>query len=152
MENACMSSQRIDLLALAPEAYEAMRAIEAYIRKSGLNRRLYELIKIRASQINGCIFCLHMHTREARALGETEQRIYGLSAWQEAPYYTEKERAALALTEAITLVAESHVPDEVFENARQHFDEKELAALIIGITNINGWNRWMVASRRPPED
>ena len=152
MENACMSSQRIDLLALAPEAYEAMRAIEAYIRKSGLDRRLYELIKIRASQINGCIFCLHMHTREARALGETEQRIYGLSAWQEAPYYTEKERAALALTEAITLVAESRVPDEVFENARQHFDEKELAALIIGITNINGWNRWMVASRRPPED
>jgi len=152
MENACMSSQRIDLLALAPEAYEAMRAIEAYIRKSGLDRRLYELIKIRASQINGCIFCLNMHTREARALGETEQRIYGLSAWQEAPYYTEKERAALALTEAITLVAESRVPDEVFENARQHFDEKELAALIIGITNINGWNRWMVASRRPPED
>jgi len=152
MENTCMSSQRIDLLALAPEAYEAMRAIEAYIRKSGLDRRLYELIKIRASQINGCIFCLNMHTREARALGETEQRIYGLSAWQEAPYYTEKERAALALTEAITLVAESRVPDEVFENARQHFDEKELAALIIGITNINGWNRWMVASRRPPED
>lgn len=152
MENACMSLQRIDLLALAPEAYEAMRAIEAYIRKSGLDRRLYELIKIRASQINGCIFCLNMHTREARALGETEQRIYGLSAWQEAPYYTEKERAALALTEAITLVAESRVPDEVFENARQHFDEKELAALIIGITNINGWNRWMVASRRPPED
>lgn len=147
-----MSLQRIDLLALAPEAYEAMRAIEAYIRKSGLDRRLYELIKIRASQINGCIFCLNMHTREARALGETEQRIYGLSAWQEAPYYTEKERAALALTEAITLVAESRVPDEVFENARQHFDEKELAALIIGITNINGWNRWMVASRRPPED
>jgi len=147
-----MPSQRIDLLTLAPEAYEAMRAIEAYIRKSGLDRRLYELIKIRASQINGCIFCLNMHTREARALGETEQRIYGLSAWQEAPYYTEKERAALALTEAITLVAESHVPDEVFENARQHFDEKELAALIIGITNINGWNRWMVASRRPPED
>jgi AhpD family alkylhydroperoxidase len=147
-----MPSQRIDLLTLAPEAYEAMRAIEAYIRKSGLDRRLYELIKIRASQINGCIFCLNMHTREARALGETEQRIYGLSAWQEAPYYTEKERAALALTEAITLVAESHVPDEVFENARQHFDEEELAALIIGITNINGWNRWMVASRRPPED
>ena len=147
-----MPSQRIDLLALAPEAYEAMRAIEAYIRKSGFDRRLYELIKIRASQINGCIFCLNMHTREARALGETEQRIYGLSAWQEAPYYTEKERAALALTEAITLVAESRVPDEVFENARQHFDEKELAALIIGITNINGWNRWMVASRRPPED
>ncbi|QOR76598.1 MAG: carboxymuconolactone decarboxylase family protein [Thermoflavifilum sp.] len=147
-----MPSQRIDLLTLAPEAYEAMRAIEAYIRKSGLDRRLYELIKIRASQINGCIFCLNMHTREARALGETEQRIYGLSAWQEAPYYTEKERAALALTEAITLVAESRVPDEVFENARQHFDEKELAALIIGITNINGWNRWMVASRRPPED
>src|SRR5579875_3538541 len=116
-----MSLQRIDLLALAPEAYEAMRAIEAYIRKSGLDRRLYELIKIRASQINGCIFCLNMHTREARALGETEQRIYGLSAWQEAPYYTEKERAALALTEAITLVAESRVPDEVFEAARQHF-------------------------------
>ncbi|MBX6379159.1 MAG: carboxymuconolactone decarboxylase family protein [Thermoflavifilum aggregans] len=147
-----MSSQRIDLPALAPEAYEAMRGLEAYIRQSGLDRRLYELIKIRASQINGCVFCLNMHTREARALGETEQRIYALNAWQEAPYYTEKERAALALTEAITLVADTRVPDEVFEAARQHFDEKELAALIIGITTINAWNRLAITARVPPKD
>jgi len=147
-----MSSQRIDLPTLAPEAYEAMRGLEAYIRQSGLDRRLYELIKIRASQINGCVFCLNMHTREARALGETEQRIYALNAWQEAPYYTEKERAALALTEAITLIADTRVPDEVFEAARQHFDEKELAALIIGITTINAWNRLAITARVPPKD
>ncbi|PJJ76757.1 AhpD family alkylhydroperoxidase [Thermoflavifilum aggregans] len=147
-----MSSQRIDLPALAPEAYEAMRGLEAYIRQSRLDRRLYELIKIRASQINGCVFCLNMHTREARALGETEQRIYALNAWQEAPYYTEKERAALALTEAITLIADTRVPDEVFEAARQHFDEKELAALIIGITTINAWNRLAITARVPPKD
>ncbi|SFV32430.1 carboxymuconolactone decarboxylase family protein [Thermoflavifilum thermophilum] len=147
-----MFSQRMDLPSLAPEAYEAMRGLEAYIRQSGLDRRLYELIKIRASQINGCVFCLNMHTREARALGETEQRIYALNAWQEAPYYTEKERAALALTEAITRVAETRVPDEVFEAARQHFDEKELAALIIGITTINAWNRLAIATRIPPKD
>ncbi|MBX5438385.1 MAG: carboxymuconolactone decarboxylase family protein [Thermoflavifilum sp.] len=147
-----MSAQRMNLADLAPDAYEAMRGLEAYIRKSGLDRRLYELIKIRASQINGCVFCLHMHTRDARALGETEQRIYALDAWQEAPYYTEKERAALALTEAITLISENHVPDEVFEKARQHFEEKELAALIIGIITINAWNRWAITSRMPPSD
>ncbi|MCL6524396.1 MAG: carboxymuconolactone decarboxylase family protein [Thermoflavifilum sp.] len=146
------AQQRIDLSAIAPEAYEAMRAQEAYIRKSGLDRKLYELIKIRASQINGCVFCLNMHTREARALGETEQRIYALNAWQEAPYYTEQERAALALTEAITLVSETRVPDEVFENARQHFNEQELAALILGIAAINTWNRLAITSRTPPQD
>ncbi len=143
--------QRMDLFTLEPEAYRAMRGLEDYIRGTGLDRKLYELIKIRASQINKCVYCLNMHTRDARKLGETEQRIYALSAWEEAPYFTPQERAALALTEAVTLVADTNVPEAVYREAREHFSEHQVAHLIMAIVVINGWNRICVATRRQPD-
>lgn len=142
--------KRVKVLEVAPEALRAMRGLEAYVRSSDLDRRLFELVKIRASQINGCAFCLNMHTHDARELGETEQRIYLLNAWRETESFTPKERAALALTEAVTLVAQTHVPDDVYEEARQHFTEKELAALVMAIVVINGWNRIAITSRTLP--
>lgn len=132
---------------VAPEGLKAMQGLEAYVRRCGLESSLLELVKTRASQINGCAFCIDMHTKDARAHGETEQRLYGLSAWREAPFYTDRERAALAWTEAVTLVADGHVPDEVYEQARQHFDEKELVDLTFAIVAINGWNRLAVGFR-----
>jgi AhpD family alkylhydroperoxidase len=142
-------NERISLPKIAPKAYSAMLHLERAVHDLGLDPKLYELVKIRASQINGCAFCLDMHTKDARAGGETEQRIYVLPAWREAPFYTAKERAALALTEAITLVAEGHVPDEVYAEAAACFDEPEIAALILAITTINAWNRLAIASRTP---
>lgn len=144
--------QRINIIREVPEAYQAMRALENYMTASGLDRKLYELIKIRASQINGCAYCLHMHTREARKLGETEKRIYLLSAWRDTDLYSEKERAALALTESVTLIARDGVPDEVYQEAGRHFDPKELAAVIMAVVTINGWNRIQIASLAAPED
>lgn len=142
---------RIDLFTLEPEAYKAMRGLEDYVSASGLDRKLYELIKIRASQINKCAFCINMHTRDARKLGETEQRIYALNAWEEGPFFTPRERAALALTESVTLLADTNVPDEVYHEAAKHFDEHQLAQLIMAIVVINGWNRICVATRRQPD-
>ncbi len=142
--------RRINIPKVAPEAFRAMQGLEAYLRNSGLDRSLYELIKIRASQINGCAFCLHMHTRDARQAGETEKRLYLLDAWRETDLYTERERAALALTESITLLAETRVPDEVYDAAAALFSEQEMAALIMAIVAINGWNRIQVSSRTPP--
>ncbi len=144
-------ASRIDLFTLEPEAYKAMRALEDYMAASGLDRKLYELVKIRASQINKCAFCINMHTRDARKLGETEQRIYALNAWEEGPFFTPQERAALALTEAVTLLADTNVPDEVYLEAAKHFDEHQLAQLIMAIVAINGWNRICVATRRQPD-
>ncbi len=144
-------ASRIDLFTLEPEAYKAMRALEDYMAASGLDRKLYELVKIRASQINKCAFCINMHTRDARKLGETEQRIYALNAWEEGPFFTPRERAALALTEAVTLLADTNVPDEVYQEAAKHFDEHQLAQLIMAIVAINGWNRICVATRRQPD-
>lgn len=141
----------MDLFKLEPEAYKAMSGLEAYVRNSGLDRKLYELVKIRASQINKCVYCLNMHTRDARKLGETEQRIYALSAWEEAPYFTPQERAALALTEAVTLLADTNVPDDVYREAGKYFDERQLAHLIMAIVVINGWNRISVTTRRQPD-
>jgi AhpD family alkylhydroperoxidase len=135
---------------VAPGAVEAMRGLETYVRRGGLEPSLLDLVKTRASQINGCAYCLDMHTKDARVRGETEQRLYGLDAWRETPYYTERERAVLAWTEAVTLVGESHVPDEAYEQARQHFSEKELVDLTIAIVAINGWNRLAVAFRAVP--
>jgi AhpD family alkylhydroperoxidase len=132
---------------VSPEGLKAMQGLEAYVRRSGLESSLLELVKTRASQINGCAFCIDMHTKDARAHGETEQRLYALSAWREAPFYTDRERAALAWTEAVTLVAEGHVPDEVYELARRHFEEKELVDLTFAIVAINGWNRLAVGFR-----
>ena len=137
---------RISLQA-APGGLHAMLGLEQYIRQSGLEESLILLIKLRASQINGCAYCIDMHWKDARALGETEQRLYGLDAWREVAYYTERERAALAWTEAVTLIAEGHVPESVYEEVKPHFSEKELADLSLAVATINAWNRIATASR-----
>ncbi|BDM72699.1 alkyl hydroperoxide reductase AhpD [Streptomyces nigrescens] len=135
---------------LAPEVYKAMIALDAAAKKD-LDPVLVELVKIRASQLNKCAFCLDMHIRDAREAGETEERIYLLGAWAEAEeYYTGKERAALELTEAVTVLTEGFVPDEVYERAAAHFEESELAQLIALITTINAWNRFGVTTRMTP--
>src|SRR5688572_33454980 len=134
-------------LALAPEAYRALSGLEAYLKKSGLEHGLVHLSKLRASQINGCAYCIDMHWKDARALGESEQRLYGLDAWEEAPYYTDRERAALAWTEAVTRVADGHVPDAVYDTVRSHFSEKEILDLTWAVAAINAWNRLAIASR-----
>jgi AhpD family alkylhydroperoxidase len=141
---------RLDYAKTAPEGVKAMFGLEQYVRNSGLDRSLLELVKMRASQINGCAFCLDMHSKDARAAGETEQRLYALSAWRETPFFTERERAALAWTEAVTRVSESHMPDETYETVREHFTEKELVDLTLTIVAINGWNRLAISFRSVP--
>lgn len=141
--------QRLAYGKVAPGVVRAMHGLEQYLSECGLERALLELIKVRASQINGCAFCLDMHTKDARARGETEQRLYLIAAWREAPFYTERERAALAWTEAVTLVSESHVPDEVYERARDQFSEEELVNLTLAVVAINGWNRLSISFRVP---
>ncbi len=141
---------RIDYKETAPAAFQAMLAFEAYVHRCGLPPALLELVKIRASQINGCAYCLDMHTKDARAQGETEQRIYALSAWRETPFFTERERAALAWTEAVTLVASSQVPDDVYEALRPHFTEMEMVNLTAAVVAINGWNRLAISFRSVP--
>lgn len=126
---------------VAPRALKAMLQLEGYVHNSGLEKPLLELVKMRASQINGCAYCLDMHSKDARAGGETEQRLYVLNAWREAPFYSDRERAALAWTEAITGIANSHFSDALNEEVRQHFSEKELVDLTMAIIAINGWNR-----------
>ena len=128
---------------------QAMQALSAAVGRAGLEPLLLELVKMRASQINQCAYCIDMHTKDARAHGETEQRLYALSAWRETPFYSERERAALEWTEAVTRVGETHVSDDVFERARQHFDESELVALTFAVVVINGWNRLAVSFRVP---
>lgn len=144
-----MMEQRLDLAQIAPGVMATMRKLTAHVHDGPIEQRLLELVMVRASQINGCAFCIDMHTKDARAHGETEQRLYGLNAWRETPFYTDRERAALAWTEAVTLVADGHVPDEAYEQARQHFEEKELVDLTFAIVAINGWNRLAVAFRAP---
>lgn len=141
---------RLEYGKVAPGAMQAMYALVNYGKQSGLEPALLELVKIRASQLNSCAFCLDMHAKDARAMGETEQRIYALSAWRETPFYTERERAALALTEAVTLLANGPVSDEVYEEASQHFTEVELVSLVMSIVTINGWNRLSVTFRTVP--
>ncbi len=141
--------ERIDVSKIAPEGYEAMIAMEIYLAKSGLDKKLYELIKTRASQINGCAFCLNMHTRDALKLGETAQRLFLLNAWRETDLFTEKERAVLALTESMTLLTNDHVDDKVYNAAAKVLTEKELAAVIMAVVAINGWNRISIATRKP---
>lgn len=140
---------RVDIN-VAPGAVTAMQGLETYLHQSGIEERLLLLIKLRASQINGCAYCIDMHWKDARAVGETEQRLYGLDAWQESPYYTERERAALAWTEAVTLIASGHVPDEVYKDVKPHFSEKELADLTLAVATINAWNRLAISSRAEP--
>src|SRR5262245_2544959 len=143
---------RIDLMHINPGVIHAMLGLERQVRQAGLDGKLLDLVRMRASQINGCSYCLDMHSKDARANGETEQRLYGLNAWRETPYYSERERAALEWTEALTLVAESHVSDEVFERVRAQFSENELVHLSLAIVAINGWNRLNVAARTVPGD
>lgn len=139
---------RIDYAKVAPGAVEAMYGLEKYVRQSGMEPSLLELVKLRASQINGCAFCVDMHTKDARARGETEQRLYAVVVWRDTPFFTERERAALAWTEQVTQVSWHHVPDDAYQLARQHFGEKELADLTMAIIAINGWNRLSIAFRR----
>ncbi len=143
---------RITLMNVNPGIIHAMLGLEKQISKAGLDSKLLDLVRMRASQINGCAYCLDMHSKEARAAGETEQRLYGLDAWRETPYYSARERAALEWTEALTLVTQGHVPDDVYERVRQEFSEDELAHLSLGIVAINGWNRLNVAARTVPGD
>jgi len=141
---------RIDYTAAAPGAYAAMRALETYLHQSGLDAGLLELVKTRVSQINGCAFCIDMHTQMARVAGETEQRLYALSAWHETPFFTERERAALTWAEAVTRVAEGSIPDDMYETVRGQFGDKGLADLTLAIVAINGWNRLAIAFATPP--
>jgi len=143
---------RINLMNVNPGIFQAMLGLEKQVGKAGLDHKLLDLVRMRASQINGCAYCLDMHSKEARAAGETEQRLYGLNAWRETPYYSAQERAALEWTEALTLVADSHVPDDVFERVREQFSDDELAHLSLAIVAINGWNRLNVAARTVPGD
>jgi len=141
---------RIDYGAAAPAARDAVLALENYVRHCGLERSLLELVRLRASQINGCAYCIDMHTKDARAEGETEQRLHALSAWRETPFYSDRERAALAWTEAITLVNRDHVPDDVYQETRRHFGEKEIVDLTLAVIAINSWNRLAISFRAVP--
>jgi AhpD family alkylhydroperoxidase len=140
---------RLNYARLAPDAARAMYGLGSYIAGSGLEPGLVELVKIRASQINGCAFCIDMHTKDARAGGETEQRIYALNAWRETPFFTDRERAALAWAEAVTHISNG-VSDEVYEEARRHFEEKELVDLTWAVAAINAWNRIAISFRSVP--
>lgn len=141
---------RIDVAKVDPKAYQAMLGLETYVHRSTLEKPLLELVKMRASQINGCAYCLDMHSKDARAAGETEQRLYELNAWRETPFYSNRERAALAWAESLTLVSEAHVPDEDFEDVKKHFSEAEIVALTLAVVAINGWNRIAIATRAVP--
>ena len=135
---------------LAPDARAAMMGLEQYVHRAGLDRGLLELVKLRASLMNGCAYCADMHTKVARSRGETEQRLYAVGVWRETPFYSEQERAALAWTEAVTLVSVGHVPDDVYDLARLQFTEKELVDLTLAIVAINGWNRLAIAFKTVP--
>src|SRR4026207_251891 len=143
---------RIDLMHVNSGVIKAMLGLERQVRQAGFDNGLLDLVRMRASQINGCSYCLDMHSKDARANGETEQRLYGLEAWRETPYYTARERAALEWTEALTLVSETRVPDDVYARVREHFSEDELVHLSLAVAAINGWNRLNVAARTVPGD
>ena len=141
---------RIDYLKNAHGVYEAMLGLEKYLHQSSLGEPLLLLVKLRASQINGCAYCIDMHWKDLRSLGESEQRLYGLDAWAESPYYTERERAALLWTEAVTNIKDGHAPDDVYEKVRTLFPEKELGELTLAIATINAWNRLVISARVVP--
>jgi AhpD family alkylhydroperoxidase len=141
---------RIDYAKSAPGVYDAMDALDRYLARCGLDQSLLYLVQLRASQINGCAYCLDMHWKDLRAIGETEQRLYSLNAWRESPYYTDRERAALAWSEAVTLVSDGQVPQTAYEDVRPYFSQKELANLTLAIAAINAWNRLSIAARLVP--
>ena len=138
---------RLDYRSVLPEALQAMTGLEKTVSRSGLEPELLELVKMRASQLNGCAHCLDMHSKDARARGESEQRLHVLAAWREAPFFSERERAALAWCEALTLLPQTGAPDEVYAELESHFDEQERVALTLAIVAINGWNRFAVGFR-----
>ena len=142
--------QRINYMKTNREVVKLMMGLEENKKTTEIDSKLIELIKIRASQINGCAYCLDMHTKDARAMGETEQRIYCLSAWRESPFYSDSERAALELTEAVTAISANGVPDELYERVRLHFDEKQYIDLVTIIITINGWNRLAISAKSIP--
>src|SRR5437773_8294518 len=135
---------------LLPKAMQALNPLAKYVNGSGLDHRLLELVEMRTSQLNGCAYCIDMHTKDARASGETEQRLYGLSVWRETPFYTDREQAALAWTEAVTLVSDGPVPDALYQEARRHFSEKELVDLTLALIATNAWNRLSISFRTVP--
>jgi AhpD family alkylhydroperoxidase len=141
---------RLEIHKAAPQAYRAMAGLESYVRTSGLETVLLELVRLRASQINGCAYCIDMHTKDARAAGESEQRLYALTAWSETPFFNDRERTALAWTEALTLISETHAPDHIYEEVRAHFSDEELVNLTMAIVAINGWNRIALGFRTVP--
>jgi AhpD family alkylhydroperoxidase len=143
-------NSRLEYNKVSPHAIQAMYGLEKFVRESALEPELIELIKVRTSQINGCAYCIDMHSKDARARGETEQRLYELDAWRETPFYSERERAALEWAESLTLVSQNHVPDEIFERVRQHFTDEELVALSMAVVTINSWNRLAIAFRAVP--
>ncbi|WP_133138778.1 carboxymuconolactone decarboxylase family protein [Legionella genomosp. 1] len=145
-----MAISRADFYKASPEALKAMLNLERFVNESGLDKRLLELLKLRVSQINGCVFCVDMHCVDALKAGETQRRLNAVAVWHEAPFFTELERAALAWAEAITLLSETHAPDEVYEELLKHFSEKEAVDLTVAIITINGWNRLAVGFRKLP--
>lgn len=143
---------RVDYRRIAPQAVQAQLGLEKYIHECGLESSLIELVKLRASMINGCAYCVDMHTKDARAAGETEQRLYAVSVWREAPFYSPRERAALAWTDALTEMSRAEISDELFGEVREHFSEKEIVDLTMVVVTINGWNRLAVSLRAPVGD
>jgi AhpD family alkylhydroperoxidase len=144
--------QRLNAFEKGQNAFKAMYGLGAYLAKSPIEKGLLDLVDFRVSQINGCAFCLDMHAKDLRAAGETEQRLYMMDAWRDAPVYSERERAALAWAEAVTLITEGHVPDEVYETARRQFSEEELVVLTMAVITINSYNRINIAFRMPAGD
>lgn len=143
---------RFNYVKAAPGVLKAMLSLGQYLHDCGLEEALLNLIYLRASQINGCAYCLDMHWKDLRASGESEQRLYLLDAWRESPFFTDRERAALEWTEALTLITNGHVPDEIYEKVRQHFNDKELSDLTLAVVSINGWNRLNISARTVPGD
>lgn len=141
--------RKLDYSKVLPKGMKTMNDLDSYSQNCGLEPSLLDLIKLRASQINDCAYCIDMHSKDARTGGETEQRLYSLSIWRETPYYTDRERAALAFTEAVTLIAERRVPDDVYKQAQQQFSEEELVKLMLGIVTINAWNRFTIFGDLP---
>ena len=141
---------RFNYAKVAPGVYDSMDALDQYLAKCGLEESLLHLVRLRASQINGCAYCIDMHWKDLRALGESEQRLYALDAWRESPFYSAREQAALAWTEAVTLVATSRISDAVLNDVRPHFNDKELADLTLAVATINAWNRLSIAARLEP--
>jgi AhpD family alkylhydroperoxidase len=145
-----MMTPRLDASKVSPDAYRAIMGLELYVRHSGLEPSLIELIKLRASYMNGCAYCVDMHSKDARVAGETEQRIYSVPVWREAPFYSDRERAALAFAEAVTAIGQAGVPDDVYDDAKRFFSEEELVKLTMAIVTINAWNRVAITFRTEP--